>query len=453
MQAIKRTFCLFCAFCILASFFSLSSAAAKPVLPSMDEAEAVYLIHLESGEVVADKNADIQRFAGSSVKVMSGLLLAEMAKERLGETVTVTKEMLAGVWGHSLSLSAGDAILVEDLLYASVCGSYNDAIYVLSAYFCGSVDAFVTLMNEKASALGLQSTRFTDPVGIDDNSMTTARDVARVAQSAAENALYAEICRVAKFSFPAIQKAGTRTLYNRNSMIASQTTNRYYNSRCVGMSAGSTSKGGQCVIALAKDQGESYLAIVLGAREDDKAEYGYVVANRLIDWVYKTYTYMEVINADTPICTLPVTMSDLVTQVEVRANETLSCYIPAGLTVGEEIQYSIRLFYDELEAPVSAGTHVGYLAIVYEDRILGMVELYTAGEAERNGLMGGLHALKSITQNRAALASILFFAIGLTAWITTESIIRARRRHKWDKYFGNKMGVHPDLYKINQKKD
>ncbi len=452
MQRFKRALCLFCMLVMLASLLSLSAHGAPAEAPSTEEAGAVWFSHLESGQVVVKKNHTVRLDAGSTVKVMSGLLLCEMADGNLDNTVVVTKEMLQGVSGYRLYLSQGDILSVKDLLYAAVCGSYNDAFYALCIYFGGSMDAFVAKMNARATELDLVDTVYTDPVGMGGNSVTTAEEVGKVALMATQNKLYAEICKVAKFVFPAIQEVGDRTLYNRNDMIASKTTNRYYNRRCIGMSAGSTSAAGQCVVAWAEDNGESYLTVVLNGREESDVSYGYVIANRLINWVYQTYSYIEVVTPETVICTLPVTMSDLITEVEVRANEPISLYLPAGAEVGREVQYSIRLLYRELEAPVTEGTHVGYLAIVYDERTVGTVELYTAGGAERNNIMGGLGWLKSLTQNRPVMAGLIFFALGLTAWITTESIIHARRRHKWDKYFGNKMGVHPDLYKINQKK-
>lgn len=441
-----------CVFGIVFSFLlSLALPAVAQEMPSLEEAAAVYFYHLESGQVVLEKNIDTKLYAGSSVKVMAGLLLCEHAAGHEKETVTIEKKMLSGVWGHSLGLRDGDMLTVEQLLYGAVCGSYNDAIYVLASYFAGSVDLFVEWMNQRASTMGLSATVYTDPVGIDDNSMTTASDVAKVALEAGRNELYRTICKTSKYQFPATLAYNARTIYNRNAMIASPTTNKYYNSRCIGMSAGSTSKGGQCVIALAEDKGETYLCVVMGAKETDDTEYGYIIANRLIDWVYKTYTYLEVINPEVTVCTIPVKVSDMTTEVEVKANKSLLVYLPADANVGEEIQYSIRLLYNELEAPVHAGTHVGYVAIVYGDRILGTIELYTAQDAERSNVISSLMTIQGLTKNRAFIAGLIFFILVLATWITLEAILRQKRRHKWDKYFGNKMGVHPDLYDRKKK--
>lgn len=413
----------------------------------MEEASAVYFYHLESNLLVGEKNKDLQVGAGSSVKVMSGLLFCEALKDQLQEPITVTNSMVKSVTGRRLYLKAGDVLTVEQLLYAAVCGSYNDAFYVLANVVSGSLSAFVDLMNQRAVSMGLQNTFFTDPSGINDSSLTSARDVATVALAAYKNPLYLQLCGTAKFQLPKTQSYEARTLSNRNEMIVATTTSKYYNKHCIGMSAGSTGNGGNCVIALTQNNGETYLCVVLGATETADTEYGYVVANRLLAWAEQTYAYMEVLTPETVVCTLPVTVSDMTSEVEIRAKESLLAYLPAGVTVGEEIRYSIRLLYSELEAPVAEGTPVGYVAVIYDGRVLGTLEIFTASAAERSSLISSLKTIQSLTQTRAALAGILFFSISLVTWITLETVIRVRRRHRWDKYFSGKVELPPDLLK------
>ena len=429
----------------------IRACAEAPTPPSMEEASAVYFYHLQSDRVVSQKNADQQVSAGSSVKLMSGLLFCEQLKDLRQEYVTVTGSMVNQVTGRRLYLKSGDVLTVEQLLYASVCGSYNDAFYVLAHAVSGSLSAFVDLMNQRAASLGLSSTFYTDPSGINDGSLTSARDVATVALTAYQNPLFLQLCGTAKFQMPKTQAYAARTLSNRNEMIVATTTSKYYNKHCIGMSAGSTSNGGNCVIALTKNGEETYLCVVLGAMETADTEYGYVVANRLLAWAEQTYSYVEVITPETVLCTLPVTVSDTTSEVEIRTKESLLAYLPTGVTVGKEIRYSIRLLYDELEAPVTEGTPVGYIAVIYEERTLGTLELYTASGAQRSNLVSSLKAIQNLTQTRAALAAILFFSVSLVAWITTETVLRVRRRHRWDRYFSGKVELPPDLLKKRKK--
>lgn len=434
-------------------FLMLPASAAEPTaLPSMQEANAVYFYHIESDRVIASKNDAATLGAGSSIKIMSGLLACEMLTARRYETVTVTQQMVNGVWGHRLHLQAGDQLTVEQLLYAAVCGSYNDAFYVLAYTASGSLEGFVEQMNRRAREMGLENTYFTDPSGIDDSSVTTAQDIAKLALAAYQNPLYMQLCGTKKYTLPPNEANESRVIYNRNAMIASQTTNRYYNEKCIGMSAGSTNNGGHCVISLTQEKGETYLCVVLGARETEEGEYGYVIANRLSDWVYQTYSYTEILTPESVVCTIPVTVSDLLTEIKVSPKESLSVYLPAGVDPQKEIQYSIRLIYSELEAPVAAGLHVGYVAVIYQDRVVGTVPLYTAESAERSGFISSLKNIQSITKSRPILAGLIFFAVSLIAWITTETLVTRHRRHKWDRYFSQKMELPPDMLKTHKRK-
>lgn len=429
-------------FCPVASATETASAP-----PSTEEAVAVYFYHTETDSVIAQKNAEVVVNAGSTPKVMSGLIFCETLGSSTADSVYITEEMVTGAVGYRLKLEAGDFLTVEQLLYAALCSSYNDAYQALAVYVAGSVDAFVERMNTRAGELGAQNTVYTDPSGIDDNSRTTATDLAKIANAAAQNELYMKITSTARYQLSATQRLQAQTLHNRNALIASNTTTQYYNGKCRGMNAGYTDRGGSCVVTLADNGRERYLCIVMGAPDESNTNYGYVVANRLIDWVYKAYTYMEVISPDTVICTVPVTVSDLTDQIEVKTKESLFCYLPTGLKLGKDITYSIRLTHTTLEAPVSEGEQVGYVAVLCQGKTLGTVPLYTAGAAERSSFVSSLKSIRALTQGRAFLAGTIFFAVTMTAWITTECILKRRRHHKWDKYFSMKMSPTPDTFK------
>lgn len=435
-------------FLIFATVFSIFPVSAEEAaLPSTEEATAVYFYHLETESLICEKNIDLVVNAGSTAKIMAGLIFCERLGNHTADTVYITEDMIKNASGYRLKLQAGDTLTVEQLLYAALCSSYNDACDVLACFIAGSKDDFAKLMNERAKELGAASTTFTDPSGIDDNSLTTASDMAKIARAAYQNELYMKITSTARYEFPATQKMDERTIHNRNALIASNTTTLYYNSKCKGLNAGYTDRAGSCVVTVASNGQESYLCIVLGAPDTDTQNFGYIVANRIIDWVYKTYSYMEVISPDTVVCKIPVTVSDLTSEVEVKTKESLSCYLPAGLEIGKDITYSIRLIRTTLEAPVTEGEQVGYVAILWNGKTLGTVPLYTAGSAERSSFMSNLKSIQALTQNRMFRAGAVFFIVVLAGWIVAECLVIRHRRHKWDKYFSMKMTPTPDTFR------
>ena len=438
----KRTI-LLCLLSMLLPIFGVSVSADLPALPSLDGANAVYFAHVESGSVVCEKNSAQQVAAGSSVKVMSGLLLCEHLGNRQNETVTVTEDMVIDSYGYRLYIEAGDTISVGQLLYAAVCGSYNDAYDVLACYVAGSKNAFVALMNQRAATLGASQTLFTDPSGIDDSSRTTAADMGKIALAASKNALYMEINSTVRYAFRATELLPDKTVYNPNALLSSSTTVGYTNSRCHGMSAGQTTLGGACVVTLADNGEEQYISVVLGGSVTETENHAYLLTNRIIGWVYASYTYMEVISPDTELCSIPVTVSDVTPELDVRVKESCFLYLPKSYEIGKDIVYSIRLINDELEAPVDDGAFVGYVAILQEGQTLTTLPLYTVGSAERSEFISSMNSIQEITTSRAFVAGAIFFVVVLTGWIVTETVIIRRRRHKWDKYFSMKMSPLP----------
>jgi D-alanyl-D-alanine carboxypeptidase len=447
--------CLVTALLLLLFAIPFSSSGEEITSPSVDEATAVYLKHLESDLVVCAKSEDYLVGAGSTIKIMSGLLFCEKLSTYLQESVTITEELYAAVphtHGRSLKLTVGETTTIEHLLWASVCGSYNDAYYVLATIASGSVENFIAEMNTRAAAMGLSNTVFEDVTGIVDGSRTTAREIAQIALVAYQNPFYMSLCSERSFYFFSTQKS--QTFYNNNKLISPDQDQKYYNKKCIGMSAGSTTRDGNCVVTFAKQNDQTYVCVVMGGKEADGIEFGYRIVNRLVDWVFNAYTYTQILFPNTKICTLNVTLSDTASSVDVIVKESLYAYLPKGLELGKDIVYSIRLTETEFEAPVTKDQFVGYVAVLYNGEVLGTAPLYTAGEASRSSISGGLGAIQSWLENRAVIAGIIFFVISLTAYIIVEYILQRRRHNRWNRYFSNKVEL-PDYMRTpsRSKKD
>lgn len=427
-------------------FFSLlpfTSSAAEISSPSMEEARAIYLKHLGSDMLVCQKNATDSIGAGSTVKIMSGLLLCERLDAYAQDPITITQEMYDAIpysHGKSLKLTVDETTTIEQLLYAAICGSYNDAFYVLATFAYGSVAECITQMNARASAMGLRHTTFEDITGIIDGSRTTAEEVAKIALAAYQNSYYMGICNTVSFRYESTFKS--QNVYNNNELICQYQTQHYYNKKCIGMSAGS-SNDGNCVVTFANKNDQTYVCVVMGGREVDNVKYGYRVANRVIDWVFDTYTYMQILSPDSKICTVDVATSDTTSSVDVVVKDTLYAYLPKGLEINKDIIYSIRLNETELEAPVEKDQFVGYVAVIYEGRVIGTAPLYTAGEASRSSIGSGLGAIRKWLENRAVIAAIVFFVIGVIAYVIVEYILYRRRHNRWNRYFSSKVEL-PD---------
>lgn len=434
---------LFLAF--LFAFSSIPVLAEAEPFPDTSRASAVYFYHLESDRLIGESNADVQLPAGSTVKILSGLLFCERLGAQLGDEIEITMDMIRNSTGRRFRMKVGEIYTVEQLLYLAVCGSYNDAFDAL-AYVIGGGDAraFVAEMSERAIELGLTSTVIADHTGLSDSSFTTARDLFVLARAAVENSFYMTICSSEIYDLP------QKRIYNANALLSTAEDTRYYNTLCRGLSAGSTTLGGYSLVTLAQKDNERYLCVVLGASKGEGTDgeiYSYEIANRLIDWGFSNYANVEILSPDVTLCTIPVTVSDMTESLEVRPGESLQVYLPKDAELGREVTYSIRLMYESLEAPVAEGMHVGYVAVIYRGETVGTVNLYTVGTAQRSGFISRLMRLRSITEDRAVLSGILFFVIATSAWLVAEALIRRHKRNKWKKYFSEKIDLPETLMK------
>ena len=406
-NAFFRMSCLLISLLLLLCTFTVSSSADVTPPPSMDEVSSVYLKHLESDLVVCSKDEDYLVGAGSTVKIMAGLLLCEKLEAYSQEQISITQELYDSIprsHGRSLKLAIDETTTLEHLLYAAICGSYNDAYYVLATFVSGSIENFVAEMNARAIEMGLVSTVFEDVTGIVDGSRTTAKEVAQIALVAYQNPYYMAICNTVSVEYFSSLKS--QNIYNNNKLICVYQDQKYYNKKCIGMNAGSTTRDGNCVVTFARQNNQTYVCVVMGGKEVDGIEFGYRVANRVIDWAFNSYSYIQILAPNTKICSINVTVSDTASSLDVIAKDSLYAYLPRGLEIGNDITYSIRLTETELEAPVKNDQFVGYVAVLYDGEVLGTASLYTVGEASRSSISSGLGAIRLWLENRAVIAGI-----------------------------------------------
>jgi D-alanyl-D-alanine endopeptidase (penicillin-binding protein 7) len=133
-----------------------------------------------SGKVLAENNADAVFRLASLTKLMTvNLVLARKVPLARIQPIVAADQ----VGGSRLGVKAGTKFTVSDLLYATLLPSANDAANALADSTKLTRPKFVAAMNATAKALGLKHTVFTEPTGIDDGNVSTAREFARLVQS------------------------------------------------------------------------------------------------------------------------------------------------------------------------------------------------------------------------------------------------------------------------------
>ena len=379
-------------------------------MPVIDHCIGAYLYNFENDEVLYSVGADERVYPTSTVKLMTGIVAIEELGDDLSRQVTITAEMLSKVAGNNVGLLAGEVVTVEQLLYAMLVNSANDAAMVLAYAACGSVEAFVERMNEKANTLGAYDTYYANPTGMHNDAMvTTVADTAIIAKYAYTLPLFMEIVSTPKYVMEATNLSDYRNIYNRNCLLSKYYNVNYPYPRATGMNAGATTQGGYAICATAEESstGLSYLAIVMGADEEDGAIYSYVNAIKLFEWAFQNYDYIEVLSADRIICELPVRLSSTLDYVTLVPSENIEVYLPTTVDVERDIRYSYNTYADTMDAPIATGEEAGTITVLMGERILGSCTLVTTSSAARSEFLYFLARVRQFSQSRFFIATVV----------------------------------------------
>jgi D-alanyl-D-alanine carboxypeptidase (penicillin-binding protein 5/6) len=234
-----------------------SAARAEGERPgdTLGPVATAYLVKVDGRELWA-RNPDRRLAPGSLTKMMTGLLVLERADP--GRMATVSREASRET-GTRLGLEAGDRMLVIDLLAAALLGSANDACHALADHVAGSEKKFVVLMNARAREMGLSDTRFANACGHDAPGLySTARDLARLAETAMGNPVFAKIAGIVGGEISTADGGKNFSVENKNELIG-----RYRGA--IGVKTGFTGAAGKCLVALAERGGKRVLLVLLNA--------------------------------------------------------------------------------------------------------------------------------------------------------------------------------------------
>ena len=221
-------------------------------------AASAILIDADSGTVLYEKDAHTRRPMASTTKITTALVALENGN--LSDTVTIPKEAV-GVEGSSIYLYEKEKLTLEQLIYALMLQSANDAATAIAIHIAGSVENFASMMNDKAYDLGLTDTSYENPHGLDsENHYTTASDLAAITAKALQNDTFRKIVSTYKTTIP-MNGGGVRLLINHNRLL------RSYDG-AIGVKTGYTKRCGRCLVTAAERDGVTLVAVTLNASDD-----------------------------------------------------------------------------------------------------------------------------------------------------------------------------------------
>lgn len=240
-------------------------------IPPTIEARAFLLADYTTGAILLARNEHKKLPPASLTKIMTAILALENSP--LSDSVTVSKRAAAADLPR-LGLMPGQKIPMEDLLYGLLLLSANDAATAIAEHIAGTQEAFVEMMNRKATELGMKDTHFTNPQGFDEKDhLSTAYDLWLLARYSLSNPIFARIVATSEWKGLA-------------------STNRFLTlyPGADGVKTGTTPLAGECLAASATRGNQKGFVILLNSPD----RYG--EAATLLDYYFRNYTLVPLSN-------------------------------------------------------------------------------------------------------------------------------------------------------------
>ncbi len=325
-------------------------------------AYSAILIEASSGEVIFEKNSEKRLPMASTTKIMTAIVALEEAADRLDVPVTVSPKA-CGVEGSSIYLKAGEKLTLNELLYAVMLQSANDAAAAVAYEIAGDISAFADLMNQKAAELGLKNTHFTNPHGLDDeNHYTTAEDLAAITRYAMSNAKFRELVSAKRYEIPSNSSdealGSTRILVNHNKLLRMSDS-------VIGVKTGFTKRSGRCLVSAAKSGEVELIAVTLNAPDDWNDHLA------LHELGFASYHSEILADEGELIVQIPATSSAR-GYITAQSRDRLELSVKNGTEI-TSVTECPRIILNE----VALGDEVGRVKFYAEEKLLGEVKLYS----------------------------------------------------------------------------
>lgn len=246
-------------------------------------AAAVLVKDITSGIVLYSKNEDARLAPASTSKIMTALV--SLNHYKLDDILTVKTVITEG---KTMGLVSGEKMTAENVLYAALVDSANDAAYTLADNYPGGVGNFVSEMNRVAKEMGLTNTHFENPIGFDDaGQYTTAAELAKQSLAGLYNPIFTKMVGTKEITVSDVNYQYFYDLRNVNELLG----------RIPGVSGvktGFTEEGGEILVSEVKRDEHRVLIVIL------KSADRFGETQRIMNWVFDNFKWENINTIATP---------------------------------------------------------------------------------------------------------------------------------------------------------
>ena len=338
--------------------------------PPQLAAKSWILMDANSGHILAEYKPD-QRLPPASLTKLMTAFLVERELDRgtisFDDSVSVSEK----AWrtgGSKMFIEVGTQVSVRDLLHGIVIVSGNDASVAMAEHLAGGEVPFADLMNQHAGRLGMNNTHFENATGLPgENHYSSARDMALLAQHIINDypehyAIYSE----REFSYGGIQQPNRNRLLWRDPSVD-------------GLKTGWTSEAGYGLVASAERDDMRLISVVMGTRSEEARVQE---TQKLLSYGFRFFDTMKLYERGAVLATPRIWGGE---HNEVRIGVDEQVYMTLPRNRNDELRARLDIKND-ITAPVRMGSHIGTLAVVLGEEVVGERQLVALESVEEGGL-------------------------------------------------------------------
>lgn len=255
---------------------SLTVAADSDVSIPIDNLHSpnAILVRLDDHTILMRKNSEQKIYPASLTKIMTAIVAIENLSD-LQKKIELPNAMFQKLNEADASMAGfqpNEKVKAIDLLYGVMLPSGAECCIGLADHIAGSEQGFVVKMNQKAEALGMSNTHFTNSTGLQDkNHYTTVKDLSILLSYALQNSTFRDIFTATHYSTAPTNKHSNGITFN-STMFKNIENPAISGGEILGGKTGYTDEAGLCLASLAKKEGKEYVLVTAGAKGNHRSE-------------------------------------------------------------------------------------------------------------------------------------------------------------------------------------
>lgn len=343
-------------------------------MPNVQSPSAI-LMDATTGNILYEKNADVQHYPASITKILTATIAME--RSNLHDVVTIGDDVPYLITSDSsaIYLIPGEKLTMEQLLYALLVESANDAAVAIAEYISGTQEDFAILMNKKAAEIGATHSHFITPNGLhDENHYVTAHDMALILKEALKFPELREMMSTVNYIIPATEKQITRYLWTKNKMLKLP-NNKFFYDKIIASKTGFTSEARYTLASAAQDNNMTLISVVLNS--DSSSQYQDTI--NMFKYGFNNFESGVLVNRGDFIENF--NFDDGSEPLDIVSNDTVP-YIKNIDTV-DNVASSVILS-ENLTLPVKKGQNIGIVEYKLDNEVIGQAQLIAGNSIQSN---------------------------------------------------------------------